>query len=127
MPRAGTTCGLALGHHGRHLTPEAVERMLKRGVAYHTRNRVKRHARINRYKLDKGCIDCGYADDPVALDFDHRDPGLKIMNVAAMITYSWARIVAELDKCDVRCSNCHRIRTQGRRKPAATDDDGPHD
>jgi hypothetical protein len=106
------------------MTAAGVRRMHDRTIAYHKDSRVKRHAKIDRYKLDKGCIDCGYADHPIALDFDHRDPDLKTLGVSAMLTYSWARIVAELDKCDVRCANCHRIKTHlmrqsyHRRRPA---------
>lgn len=97
--------------------------MYARTATYHTASRNQRYERINRYKLAKGCIDCGYGDNPVALDFDHREPELKTLNVSAMLTYSWVKIMAELDKCDVRCANCHRVRThllrqsQYRRRP----------
>ncbi|HEV2062313.1 MAG TPA: hypothetical protein VGR12_05630, partial [Solirubrobacteraceae bacterium] len=56
------------------------------------------------------CIDCGDSDI-VILEFDHR--GEKRGNVSTMA--SWASLDtlrAEIAKCDVRCANCHRRRTQ---------------
>lgn len=131
MPRAKATCARAEGHARPCMTPAAVTKMHARAVQYHLTSRLARHIKIDRIKLAGGCIDCGYADNAVALDFDHRNPELKILGVSAMLTYSWARIIAELDKCDIRCANCHRIRThllnqsQHRRRPATENDDGP--
>ena len=125
MVKAQAPCGRVQGHLGYHMTAEAVRRMYDKSIAYHTGQRARRMEKVNQYKLDKGCIDCGYNDDPVALDFDHRDPSLKLFGVASMMTFSWARITAELDKCAVRCANCHRIKTQrmhesqNRRRPGA--------
>lgn len=133
MPQAKVYCARALGHCRPCMTPEAVRRMHARSVAYHTASREARHVKIDRYKLDKGCIDCGYAENPVALDFDHRDQELKTLGVSSMLTYSWRKITEELDKCDVRCANCHRIRTQAlghsgyRRRPATVSSGGPDD
>jgi hypothetical protein len=44
------------------------------------------------------------------MDFDHVGED-KLMNIAKMAGLSWARIEAEIAKCEVVCSNCHRIRT----------------
>jgi hypothetical protein len=30
--------------------------------------------------------------------------------------FNWQRILKEIDKCDVVCCNCHRIRTSKRNK-----------
>lgn len=134
MPKMQVGCGRALGHKGAHMSPASVRRMYDRAIEYHRDSRIERHRMIDRYKMDKGCIDCGYADNPVALDFDHRDPELKILGVSEMLTYSWRKIIAELDKCDVRCANCHRVKTQvnhqsqHRRRPASgITEDGPYD
>jgi hypothetical protein len=67
---------------------------------------------VDDYKLERGCIDCGYKANPAALDLDHRDPSDKRTNVATMVTYDRALLLAELAKCDVRCANCHRIKTK---------------
>lgn len=58
-----------------------------------------------------GCIDCG-EKDPIVLDFDHVR-GTKQYNVSMMSGsgYSLGKIMEEISKCEVRCSNCHRKRT----------------
>jgi hypothetical protein len=66
---------------------------------------------IAEYLSTHPCVDCGEAD-PVVLEFDHRDPQTKVTEVGRLIHMSGLAIVrAEVEKCDVRCGNCHRIRT----------------
>jgi hypothetical protein len=64
-----------------------------------------------------GCVDCGYAAHPAALDFDHTTDE-KVTNIAALVSRNakWETILAEIEKCEVVCSNCHRIRTVERRR-----------
>jgi hypothetical protein len=58
------------------------------------------------------CRDCGETD-PMVLEFDHlRD---KRFNIGSALPYrNWASILAEIEKCDVVCANCHRRRTARR-------------
>ena len=58
------------------------------------------------------CDDCGN-NNPIVLEFDHRDKTNKICEVSSMLnrSCSWSTIKKEIDKCDVRCANCHRIKT----------------
>jgi hypothetical protein len=56
------------------------------------------------------CIDCGQSD-PIVLECDHRDDAEKIDNVSNLMDRCWETIQLEIDKCDVRCANCHRKRT----------------
>jgi hypothetical protein len=65
-------------------------------------------------KLERGCADCGYDEDPVALDFDHIG-GTKLSAVSRMLNQAIDRILDEIEKCEVVCANCHRIRTHARR------------
>ena len=70
---------------------------------------------VNRYKLYVGCIDCGYKENPQALQFDHVRG--KTEEVSRMIrkVSSLKRIKEEIRKCEVRCANCHMIVTHKRR------------
>lgn len=78
----------------------------------YARERRRRAAiRLYEYLLEHPCADCG-EPDPIVLEFDHiRD---KVRNVSAMRTNSWARLAAEIEKCEVVCANCHRRRTAHR-------------
>lgn len=134
MPLAGEYCALPPHVSGRCRTLAAVTRDRARNVAQRKKTRKERGDKVDAYKLAKGCIDCGYNAHPVALDLDHRDPTLKIADVSSLIGGGapWDNILAELDKCDVRCACCHRIRTHYRhqeRRRAATDaiGEGPCD
>lgn len=58
------------------------------------------------------CIDCGESD-PTVLEFDHvRGTKAGEVSVMAALPVSPVRLLAEIDKCDVRCANCHRRRTR---------------
>lgn len=65
---------------------------------------------VNQIKLKAGCKDCGYRDNPMALQFDHRDPSQKKFNIGGR-NAGLKHILEEIAKCDVRCANCHIIRT----------------
>lgn len=66
---------------------------------------------INTIKTTKGCVDCGYNANPVALDFDHV-VGEKSFNIARSVrSMKLERLLSEIAKCEVRCANCHRIKT----------------
>lgn len=85
----------------------------KEQLIEHNRRRKEAAAKYAvEYLLDHPCIDCGETD-PVVLDFDHRDPQTKRLEVGAMInhSHSLATVMTEIEKCDVRCANCHRRRT----------------
>ncbi len=64
------------------------------------------------------CVDCG-EDNVVVLEFDHIR-GVKKNTVSKMAnqSYSLITIQKEINKCEVRCANCHRIVTHERRLAA---------
>jgi hypothetical protein len=68
--------------------------------------------KVFAYLRANPCVDCGEKDIAV-LEFDHRCRDSKEMRVSALVCqgYAWDIIKAEMDKCDVRCANCHRRRT----------------
>jgi len=57
------------------------------------------------------CVDCGEADIMV-LEFDHVR-GEKLFNLTDGVRNgtSKKRLLEEIDKCEVRCCNCHRRKT----------------
>ena len=66
---------------------------------------------IFEYLRTHPCVDCGETD-PLILEFDHRDRNTKRSEVARLAgSKRWKVVRAEIDKCDVRCGNCHRKRT----------------
>ncbi|MBI5004893.1 MAG: hypothetical protein HZC04_01770 [Candidatus Lloydbacteria bacterium] len=73
------------------------------------RHRVKIRERLLDFLSSKQCVDCG-EKDPVVLDFDHLNPHTKFKSVAKMLSghYSWKSVLIEINKCDIRCANCHR-------------------
>lgn len=73
-------------------------------------------ARIDAIKNANPCMDCQVSFPPECMDFDHR-PGVDKIDGVGHLTAcraSWARIEAEMAKCDLVCANCHRIRTKMR-------------
>jgi hypothetical protein len=62
------------------------------------------------YYKQNPCVDCGN-DNPIVLELDHKDDCNKHKDVSKMMSYKWETIEKEINKCDVRCANCHRIRT----------------
>jgi len=64
---------------------------------------------INNLKSKLGCSRC-LENDPVCLDFHHRDSKQKKFNIGKALVdgLSEEKIMNEIKKCDVLCSNCHR-------------------
>jgi len=58
----------------------------------------------------KPCVDCGQVYPPEAMDFDHIS-GDKVNQVTDMWSWGRNRVLAEIDKCELVCANCHRERT----------------
>ncbi len=84
------------------------------------RARWRYHADILDQLRSVPCSDCGGTFAQCAMDFDHRDPATKVRAVTRMISNaSVERILAEVDKCDIVCANCHRLRTFERRTVSA--------
>jgi hypothetical protein len=56
-------------------------------------------------------VDCGESD-PAVLEFDHVS-GKKTANISYLlgVVASWERLASEIQKCEVRCANCHRWKT----------------
>jgi hypothetical protein len=75
---------------------------------------------INDQKLARGkCADCQMLVQPsnvVCFAWDHIDPSTKFRDVSRMKNYSVESILAEINKCELVCHNCHTLRTYYGRK-----------
>lgn len=70
---------------------------------------------VNAIKAETPCADCGQFFPPVCMDFDHVN-GDKEHNIGNLVgqNRSLATIQREIDKCELVCANCHRLRTYSR-------------
>ena len=89
---------------------------LDRAITRNARVNTENKRRLYVYLSSHPCVDCGQTDVRV-LEFDHVQ-GNKSANITRMLdnAVSWETIEAEIAKCEVRCANCHRIKTLERGK-----------
>jgi len=78
------------------------------------RNKVACRRYVIQYLTNHPCVDCGETDLMV-LDFDHIIPADKLYSISRLLSgttnISLKRLKVEIEKCAVRCANCHRKRT----------------
>lgn len=85
-----------------------------REATRHQREKIKKL--INKIKEQTPCVDCNKKYPYYVMDFDHKDRSLKENKISTMVNEcSLERVLQEVKKCDVVCSNCHRIRTYVRK------------
>ena len=82
---------------------------------YRQKQSVKIVALIDTYR-SKPCCDCGKEYDKRLMEFDHRPGTQKSFGVCSVLysDRSLVTIQTEIDKCDVVCAMCHRLRTESR-------------
>ena len=107
-------------YHARYMKEVWYPKNRKKHIGYVNRNKEKVIEFIERYKRGRQCADCGFSGKafPYVLDFDHKNRGVsKEFNIG-----SWRRSVLsikavqrEIEKCELVCANCHRIRTFSRK------------
>lgn len=69
---------------------------------------------IKKIKSETPCFDCGQKYPYYVMDFDHiSDKKIEISKISNKGSLSLFK--TELDKCQIVCSNCHRIRTYNRK------------
>lgn len=65
------------------------------------------------------CKDCGECYPPYVMDFDHINSDTKLYNISRIGNFrckdGLQKLLEEIKKCEVVCSNCHRIRTHNRK------------
>ena len=87
------------------------ERKLRRAARQATR-RQKARSHCHEYLKLHPCVDCGERDIRV-LEFDHINPIEKSFSISRWCSDGGniEPLIDEIKKCQIRCSNCHRIRT----------------
>jgi hypothetical protein len=93
--------------HYRNNSQIYKDRAIKRNTSIIAENR----RRIHGYLSAHPCIDCGNTDVR-CLEFDHVR-GSKEADIGKLLATAtpWDVIEAEIVKCEIRCANCHRIKT----------------
>ena len=89
------------GHYLAHK-----EDYIRRSKANSPRYHQERVRMLRDYKAERGCVHCGERN-PVCLDFHHHNKD-KEFSVAMNMWRSIAKVMEEVRKCIVVCSNCHR-------------------
>jgi|SRR3989344_7183110 len=74
--------------------------------------RLKINKHLYQYLSKHPCVDCGESEITV-LEFDHQGNAPKLKAVSRLVRsqLSIEKIQEEIDKCEVRCANCHRRKT----------------
>lgn len=90
---------------------------VEKSRAYYRGKLAEKRKWIADIKMASGCVDCGYKVHASALQFDHLPQYEKCFSVGvATSSKSKQSILDEINKCEVRCANCHAIKTAERRK-----------
>ena len=62
------------------------------------------------YMAGKSCVQCGSTN---SLEVDHVDPEQKVTH--RIWSWSLQRRLAELAKCQILCTDCHKVKTRAQR------------
>lgn len=87
-----------------------------RGKSSQAANRAKRRQELLDRKLHLQrflggvCKQCGIEDHRL-LDFDHIDPATKAFAISNNFYKPLGDLMAEVEKCQLLCANCHRLKT----------------
>lgn len=84
----------------------------ERAIERNKRLKQKLRENLLDYLSDKKCASCGIGD-PRVLEFDHLDPKTKSFGISQALhgIINWDTILIEINKCQILCANCHKIKT----------------
>jgi|ERR1041385_448641 hypothetical protein len=94
---------LASAKKYRRTHPEVIVRL---------RHKYQKQSRelMNKFK-NKPCFDCQGWFAPCQMEFDRRPGEIKEFEIGNRYNSNPTRLYREMKKCDLICSNCHRLRT----------------
>ena len=97
--------------------PDPTERFRR----YQEKERRERKAKLVELR-GGSCLACGYSKCIAALEFHHRSPDQKHFPLSKEnLLKKWPVVLAEAEKCDLYCANCHRELEDALRGEAAED------
>lgn len=118
VQNVGAFCKSSKSSDGFHSVCKNCDRLSKQAYYQKYKKQINQKQNIKRaeqlawfrsLKAGLKCIRCGF-DNPAALDFHHRDASQKLFTISGRVrSTSRENIIQEIAKCDVLCSNCHRI------------------
>lgn len=74
----------------------------------------QRRTELAKELKNKPCVDCGGIFHFAAMDFDHVKPRGYHHRRGSLLGRPKEVILQEIEKCDLVCANCHRVRTYNR-------------
>jgi hypothetical protein len=100
--------------YNRKYYRENREHLLKKQKEKNRRLAKARRKWLADYKKKLECVRCG-ENHPATLTFHHADSSEKDFEIgnALGLGVSLKRILAEIEKCEVLCANCHAIEHLG--------------
>lgn len=121
-PKAGKQIFCSVSCRQKKWAKENRAYFLKKQKAFRLKNpnylgpkRQKAVDAINSIKEKTPCKDCGNCFPSCCIEFDHIGPN-KHAEIGKMVSRGrpWDEVLNEMSKCEIVCSNCHRIRTKNR-------------
>ena len=88
---------------------QVLYRLIKYKKVYKKKYEATGYKKFIKDLKNKSCCPCG-EKHPATLDFHHKDPSKKLFSFSrgSLNNYTEEEIVAEINKCEILCSNCHR-------------------
>ena len=99
---------------GNNLTHSHYRNNKRQYLDRNVRSYLKRRELVQQIK-SRACADCGIQYPYYVMDFDHREGETKEYELHRIDRMTTRAILREIEKCDVVCANCHRVRTYKRR------------
>lgn len=83
----------------------------KRAVAFTKKQREHLAVKMVEYLRKHPCVDCGETD-PIVLQFDHvRGSKKNAVGIIVNQGLAMSTLITEIEKCEIRCANCHCRKT----------------
>ena len=104
-------CKRCLADYALKYTYKNPEKKIKYQILQNIK-RKKQFEFVRAYKK-KPCIDCQKEYPYYVMQFDHLGVKPKISTISKMMRQlpSMEKLIAEIEKCELVCANCHAIRT----------------